>query len=584
MGDMTIGIALFVLIIVIGLVIGLRLSSTSPQRHAVLVAFGSMALIAGLFYAFAMNASQLWTAPVFAIACIVVPIGAYTLMMRRAQPEKKVVSRRASNEAPKPIRSDRAARAGSALDGAVMPVAPNHPVNEYLSLQPDEDIELAEDMDEAVEAADAAEPRDIEAELVTDFSSDVTAKIGGDMLADEDEFELSEDMDAAVTEEPTASATEEAGGDAAEPASESEAPSAATEALIEEYLVEENEDESGLFEPEAAPSLQPKKEAAPVTSTMMVTIPFSEGDERFLVVSESTSVPNPILAYKRTTSSHLVPLGSSGRHGSHTKTPRHAGPETVAEERRPEPVEKPVFEQTAIPLDESAAVEKPAAKVAPQAVPQPAAKPVEKPAAAPAVEAAPAAPKPAARAIEPAAQPAPKPEIKSEPVAAVAVAAAAPTAAPKPEPVVSCPEPAVAAAPAPAAAPAAPKAPAPKAAPAPVAPQPAPKPAPAPAPEPAPAPKPVPVVSEERFQEFLDKAQGLRDRGLYPMAARIYATAAEAAPTGDAQRRARFEEISCYVKAGQNDQARALATQLRASSVLTRVERIKLDAIERMVG
>ena len=41
---------------------------------------------------------------------------------------------------------------------------------------------------------------------------------------------------------------------------------------------------------------------------------------------------------------------------------------------------------------------------------------------------------------------------------------------------------------------------------------------------------------------------------------------------------------SCYVKAGQNDQARALAAQLRASSVLTRVERIKLDAIESMVG
>ena len=30
---------------------------------------------------------------------------------------------------------------------------------------------------------------------------------------------------------------------------------------------------------------------------MMVTIPFSEGDERFLVVSESTSVPNPILRW-----------------------------------------------------------------------------------------------------------------------------------------------------------------------------------------------------------------------------------------------------------------------------------------------
>lgn len=120
--------------------------------------------------------------------------------------------------------------------------------------------------------------------------------------------------------------------------------------------------------------------------------------------------------------------------------------------------------------------------------------------------------------------------------------------------------------------------------------------APAVAPEPAPLSAPgievpadfVPAVPapastrEARFEEFLAKAQGLRDKGLYPVAARLYGEAAAAAPQGSDARRARFEEMACYVKAGQGDKARALAAELRTSSVLTRVERIKLDAVERM--
>lgn len=94
---------------------------------------------------------------------------------------------------------------------------------------------------------------------------------------------------------------------------------------------------------------------------------------------------------------------------------------------------------------------------------------------------------------------------------------------------------------------------------------------------------PAPASTREaRFEEFLAKAQGLRDKGLYPVAARLYGEAAAAAPQGSDARRARFEEMACYVKAGQGDKARALAAELRTSSVLTRVERIKLDAVERM--
>ena len=584
MGDMTIGIALFVLIIVVGLAIGLRLSSTTPQRRAVVVAFAAMAAVAVLFYVFAMNASQLWTAPVFAIACIVVPIGAYTLMMRAAGPEKKVVSRRSANEAPKPVRTDRYPRpngTGSALDATVMPVAPNHPVNQYLSLQPEDEVELDEEALEEIgevtadAAPVAAEAPEAAFEAVLDAAE--TGEIAPEPLAAEqdapvcaDGEEAPEPLAATADDDAAAGADDTADGAMAseEPADEATADEAhptTAEAFIEEYLVEQNEDESGLFEPEVAPALQPKKEPAPVTSTMMVTIPFSEGDERYLVVSESTSVPNPIMAYKRTTSSHLVPLGSA-KHAPREKTPLHGRPAAVREEAPAAPAEAPVFEQTAMRWEESRTPE--AAPATEVAAPAPVAPATPEVSAAPVAPAKPAATAPAEPSAPAVAEAAPAPKMP-EPVAApapepVVVPAPEPASAPQPE-LAPIPEPTPAAAPQPA----------------PIsAPQPAPMPTPAPAPEPA--PHAAPALPVERFQEALDKAQSLRDRGLYPVAVRLYAEAAQAAPTGDARRRALFEEISCYVKMGQNDKARALAAELRASSVLTRVERIKLDAIERM--
>ena len=106
-----------------------------------------------------------------------------------------------------------------------------------------------------------------------------------------------------------------------------------------------------------------------------------------------------------------------------------------------------------------------------------------------------------------------------------------------------------------------------------------------PEPEPAvtatPAPEPTPAASSS-YDGFCAKAQSLRERGVYPIAARLFAEAAAAAPTPDEARRARFDELACYVKAGDGDKARAVAAELRQSSVLTRVERMKLDAVERM--
>ena len=594
MGEFSIGIALFVLIIVVGLVIGLRLSSTSPQRRAVAAAFASMALVAALFWVVAINASQVWSAPFFAIACIVVPIAAYMGVMKAAKAAQAARRReeptlRARTTEPR----TRTVKPGVGVDGALMPVTPNHPVNEFRSLQrpcpPVEDYELEDEELPTVE--EGAQEEDDSAEVV--------------------EAARNENVESAD------------GPDVAEP-SDATAPDPKAEAFIEDYLIEQNEADDGIFEPEVAPSLKPPQGPSHSTSTMMLTVPFAEGDERYLVVSDTETVPNPILAYKRTTSSHLVPLGSP-RRGAHAKPAPEpdveaasvapAIPEAVA---APEAEAEETFKLRKTVLDPNATgevdfsaifgtAEEPAsgddsqlaldftaarglaspASVKTKAAPAPASRAAAQPAApAPAVAPNQAAPVPTPEPAPAVAPAAPAPASASASASAAPVASAPVSAAPAPRPK-AAPQPApVPAAPAPAVAPE----------PVPAAPVPAAELAPAVAPEPAPLSAPgievpadfVPAVPapastrEARFEEFLAKAQGLRDKGLYPVAARLYGEAAAAAPQGSDARRARFEEMACYVKAGQGDKARALAAELRTSSVLTRVERIKLDAVERM--
>ncbi len=108
--------------------------------------------------------------------------------------------------------------------------------------------------------------------------------------------------------------------------------------------------------------------------------------------------------------------------------------------------------------------------------------------------------------------------------------------------------------------------------------------APSPTPQPAPTPKKEakPKSTAEAFAEFNARASALRDQGAYAIAALLYEEAAAIAPNASASREAQFDELSCYVKAGDAKKAKSIAAKLRQSSVLTRFERIKLDAVERM--
>lgn len=673
---MSIGIALFVLIIIVGLIIGLRLSSTSLQRRAVAVSFVLMALVAAAFWAVAMGASQVWTAPFFAIACIVVPVAAYSAIMKASKSSRPEPKRREDSR-------PRQAKTGSALEAAVMPVAPNHPVNEFRDLHSGpETTDGEERRDEIASAAEPVEEKAPAAAPVAEEAEAVSAESAG--------------------------AAEESG--TAPKADEPQERAERAEAFIDEYLIEQNEGEDGMFEPEMAPSLQPRTEAPHTTSTMMMTVPFPEGDEQYLVVSDTTSVPNPILAYKRTTSSHLVPLGAS-RRGIHAKPSAEAEEASVQDRQTAAPAVEPRAAAPLPQVEEPVELEEPALgeppanvdfaaifREAPKDDGGPVAPQLEldftprpespfKPAFRPVAKHAPAASAPAARTSAPVPPTEGRSAAELRRAAAVAAeprrdeeaaAPSRPTVEPRPErrivesgicPAVeprrveeapaqrpvdeprlaafrSEPEPRPAAAPAatgqrapieerPAAVPAASVAAAEAPAPAPtavavepVAPAPAPAPA-APASDPATAPAPiaselapavapasetVPVAEaaatsalrseapatapapaaepatapaaastrDARYNEFITKAQGLRDKGLFPVAARLYGEAAAAASSTSEARRARFEEMACYVKAGQGDRARALAAELRNASVLTRIERIKLDAVERM--
>ena len=113
---------------------------------------------------------------------------------------------------------------------------------------------------------------------------------------------------------------------------------------------------------------------------------------------------------------------------------------------------------------------------------------------------------------------------------------------------------------------------------------PAPAPTPEPTPKPAakPAPKPAKKEPVDHFVEFSARATALRDQGAYAIAAMLFEEAAALAPNANEARNTHFEELACYVKAGDAAKAKEIAAKLRQSSVLTRFERIKLDAVERM--
>ena len=99
--------------------------------------------------------------------------------------------------------------------------------------------------------------------------------------------------------------------------------------------------------------------------------------------------------------------------------------------------------------------------------------------------------------------------------------------------------------------------------------------------EPEPEPEPEPTTFDS--SSYFAKATSLRDKGLFAVAAKLYAECAELTNDRAVYRKAMIEQIACYVKANQLEQAVCLATEFRNSaSDLTAIESLKIDAVLRM--
>ncbi len=437
-----IGIALMALVVVIGLVVGIRLSPPGSQRRAVIGSLGGVTLVVILFFLVAIAFSQRWTAPLFAVACIVVPVAVYVGMTEAADKTRR---RKRADEAAK-ARSAEESATEEAVEPLVKPVVePKRPTKRTAP--------------KATKPSKPAHGKPTPATISLPFADLTTTKV---------------------------------------------VPVEKVNMIDLRPLAEEQEERRRALEEAAAPEAAELEAAEEIPFVASPFVPVDAEPEE-----EELELAEPVIAFE---------------------------PEPV---REPEPAFVPAPEpEPAMPSESTWEAFSFAPEVEPASEPEPefaaARTPEEVPAAEPAPE-----PEPAATPeLEPVAAPAPEPEPMPMPEpAAIAV--------PEPEPAAT-------------AAPAA-----------------------TPEPEPIATPEPTPAASSS-YDGFCAKAQSLRERGVYPIAARLFAEAAAAAPTPDEARRARFDELACYVKAGDGDKARAVAAELRQSSVLTRVERMKLDAVERM--
>ncbi|MCI8468261.1 MAG: hypothetical protein HFJ75_01960 [Eggerthellaceae bacterium] len=472
-----IGIALMAVVVLIGLVVGIKLSPPGSQRRAVIGSLGGVSLVVILFFLVAIVFSQRWAAPVFAVACIVVPVAIYVGMTEMADAAKRREKTKAKPaDAPK-LRTAKAEApaAQEAEESLFKPVI--EPKKPKLRT-PSKPAAGKTAASKPARGSHTPKP----AKVALPFADLTTTKVVP--VGEVNMIDL----------RPLAEEQEERRKAAEEAALVQEAPAAEEPSVVTSPFVAED-----LPEAEPLPAEEPVVEPAPGPRR-----PASSALPDITDVWEVIEPDEPPAAVEAVPAVEVF---------------------TFAE---PEPVVTPEPE--------------PVVEIAPEPAVVPEPEPVFEP--APAVE---VAPEP-----EPVVEPAPELELVVEPARVDITPQITPVVAvePEPEPVVK--------------------------------PEPTPVVAPAPVAEPAPAPEPEPAAEPGPYEGYCAKAQSLRDRGVYPIAARLFAEAAAAAPTAEDARRARFDELACYVKAGDGTKARAIAAELRQSSVLTRIERMKLDAVERM--
>ena len=115
MQNMWISVALIVAVIIVGIIAGKRLSTPGPQRRAVYFAFGTLAVLALWFFIFVAFFPAEWIVPFFTVACIIIPIGVYMMVLRSGGKERAKVPSKRSFEIPKKDITVESAKAASTV-------------------------------------------------------------------------------------------------------------------------------------------------------------------------------------------------------------------------------------------------------------------------------------------------------------------------------------------------------------------------------------------------------------------------------------------------------------------------------------
>lgn len=477
MQNMWISVALIVAVIIVGIIAGKRLSAPGPQRRAVYFAFGTLAVLALWFFIFVAFFPAEWIVPFFTVACIVIPICVYMMVLRSGGKERAKAPSKRSFEIPKKDITVESAKAASAVSSGTASAS------------------------SATAPSKTATPAQSASQQTAPASSTPSSAVKTDTSA----------ASATKAQAPTATAAA-----SAKPVA-SEAPKAASKPSAE------------------SPKAPAKDAPKPVQTAVKTEAPSTQKTTAEVTPVDSSASTKPVESAKSTepqeaetkppaNKEHVAEIAIEEATEKTPEPPVKAAPATTS------PSEDQLREAAEIEILVDRAAEEEAAKI----------EELVRPFASQATPAMDAEKERELNVGAPVSSPAEEAPTSTE--ATPAKTSSAPAATPAPAPT----------------------------------PEPTPKPAAKPAPKPA---KKEPV---DHFAEFSARATALRDQGAYAIAAMLFEEAAALAPNANEARNTHFEELACYVKAGDAAKAKEIAAKLRQSSVLTRFERIKLDAVERM--
>lgn len=490
MQNMWISVALIVAVIIVGIVAGKRLSAPGPQRRAVYFAFGTLAVLALWFFIFVAFFPAEWIVPFFTVACIVIPICVYMVVLRSGSKERAKVPSKRSFEIPKKDIVAESTKASNVISPGTASASSTTAPSKKAVPAPSASQQTAP----ASSASSSTAKADASASPATKAKTP-TAPTPAKPTASEAPKTTAKSS----VESPKASAKDTP--KPAQPTAKAEAPSTQKPAMestpVDSSTTTKPVEPTKSTEPQKAKTTKPAEQAAKPTSHEASSKPFAKKEQAAEIAieesTEKTTEPSVKAAPAATSPSEdqlreaaeieiLVDRTTEDKAGGIEELIRpfasQASPAMNAEKERELNVGAPI----------SSSEEKTPANT----------------------------------------------EVTPAKTSTVSTATPAPTPEPKPQPAIK------------------------------------------------PAPKPAKKAPADHFAEFSARAAALRDQGAYAIAAMLFEEAAALAPSANEARNSHFEELACYVKAGDAAKAKEIAAKLRQSSVLTRFERIKLDAVERM--